>query len=228
MPISGYPPRRIGSIPPPGGRASPWQLLPHELVAQAVQQQKPLFLESFRDTPLLLVRLPKVDDPLALGLSGASTVTGAPLVANPDTLAFATTTTHMEEISARLRSRDITFGPSKLRIRLRGLPYFAVPMRKRPDAGKAYTHRLSVGRARNNDIVLREASVSKFHAWFERDDNGHFFLADGRSKNTTKLNGVTVRSLHMERLYPGDEVHFGSVETTFCPADIFWEALQEA
>jgi FHA domain len=221
---------RSSSRPPPArasARPPPFEIQPQDLALQARRLSRSAFASTFRETPFLLVRLERADDALGLGLAAADTTTGAPLSPNPDALAFATNTMSFEELSARMMSRDASFNGQLLRTRLKAALHYAVPMRKRPEAGKAYTHRLCVGRARNNDIVLREASVSKFHAWFECDETGQFFLTDGRSKNNTKLNGQSIRSLHMERLTPGDTILFGKVETIFCPAEYFWDALSE-
>ncbi len=45
-----------------------------------------------------------------------------------------------------------------------------IALEKRDDASGPFPSRVSIGRARNADIVLRHESVSKFHAWFERDE----------------------------------------------------------
>ena len=39
----------------------------------------------------------------------------------------------------------------------------------------AFQRRVTVGRTANNDIVLEDASVSRFHAWFQ-DDAGNLGL----------------------------------------------------
>jgi FHA domain len=221
---------RSPSRPPPpraSNRPLAFDLQPQDIVVQARRVSRSAFASAFRETPFLLVRVDRADDALGLGLAAAAASSGSPLVPNPDALAFATNTMSFEELSARMMAREASFSGVLLRTRLKAALHYAVPMRKRPEAGKAYTHRLCVGRARNNDIVLREASVSKFHAWFECDETGQFFLTDGRSKNNTKLNGQAIRSLHMERLTPGDTILFGKVETIFCPPEYLWDALSE-
>lgn len=50
---------------------------------------------------------------------------------------------------------------------------------------------LSVGRARDNDIVIENLSVSRNHARIKKQD-GKFFLTDMNSANGTLVNGVRV------------------------------------
>ena len=104
--------------------------------------------------------------------------------------------------------------------------YFAAPLQKRRDAGKAFTDRISVGRARNNDVVLRHASVSKFHAWFQVDEHGTFHIGDARSKNTTTVNNRLVVAPTIVPVRPGDTLVFGHVSATFSSADVVWDAMR--
>ena len=60
------------------------------------------------------------------------------------------------------------------------------PVQKR--AVNSWADRVSVGRARNNDVVLRHASVSKVHAHFTREPGGGWALSDARSTNGTFVN----------------------------------------
>jgi hypothetical protein len=57
--------------------------------------------------------------------------------------------------------------------------------------------KLSVGRSRECDIIVNDASVSKHHATFEMDTfNGEFALTDLGSRNGTFVNGTRVASGH--------------------------------
>ncbi len=87
----------------------------------------------------------------------------------------------------------------------------------------------SVGQTRNNDIVVRDVSVSKFHAYFQ-DEGDAFVIQDARSTNGTFVNGqrvprqgegdpIAVRS--------GDRVRFGNVELTLMGAEEFLELLAD-
>ena len=52
-----------------------------------------------------------------------------------------------------------------------------------------WRERILIGRASNNDVVLRDVSISKLHAWLEVS-NGVFQLHDAQSANGTWVNGV--------------------------------------
>jgi hypothetical protein len=103
--------------------------------------------------------------------------------------------------------------------------HFIVPLRKRRGGDALYMDRISVGRARNKDIVLRHQSVSKFHCWFDVDDNGAFHVTDAGSKNATKVNTATLPARERTRVEPGDVIRFGSVEAVLCSPRVLWGAL---
>jgi hypothetical protein len=103
--------------------------------------------------------------------------------------------------------------------------HFIVPLRKRTGGDALYMDRISVGRARNKDIVLRHQSVSKFHCWFEVDDSGAFYVTDAGSKNSTKVNTTALKARERTRVEPGDVIRFGSVEAILCSPRVLWGAL---
>src|SRR4051812_43525910 len=55
--------------------------------------------------------------------------------------------------------------------------------------GNPYPDRISVGRARNCDVSIRDPSVSKLHAHFKVRDGGGYELVDLDSQNGTCVNG---------------------------------------
>lgn len=87
----------------------------------------------------------------------------------------------------------------------------------------------SVGQTRNNDVVIRDVSVSKSHAYFEDDGNGGFTLQDARSTNGTFVNGKRVpRHGHgiPSPVRTGDLVRFGNVELSFVDANAFRDLVR--
>jgi hypothetical protein len=78
--------------------------------------------------------------------------------------------------------------------------------------GNPYPDRISVGRARNCDIVLREPSVSKLHAHFLRLPGG-LELSDFGSQNGTRVNGGVLPPQTPRPVRSGDRLSFGTVET---------------
>jgi pSer/pThr/pTyr-binding forkhead associated (FHA) protein len=142
-----------------------------------------------------------------------------------DGLAFHTEIHRLSPVRARPASNVRAFDAQALTSRLREGRQFVVPLRKRASVDALSMERISVGRARNKDVVLRDASVSKFHGWFEMDEYRTFHVADAGSKNGTTLNGKRLEPRQPNAVHAGDVIVFGSIETLVCQADTFWKAL---
>jgi adenylate cyclase len=73
---------------------------------------------------------------------------------------------------------------------------------------------LKVGRGSDNDIVLRQGTVSRHHALVHREGDA-WIVEDTGSTNGTAINGVRVnRPTEIER---GDLVMFGAAMLLFEP-----------
>jgi hypothetical protein len=189
------------------------------------------------ETPYLLVI--KLDDPsseLAVGLA-----TQEPREGGRDGLGFRTVQRNissvMESLEAAKKAKDGVLqqtdrlhasprsagheGPARLSAELMRACCHVLPLRKRSEA--AFLRSVSVGRARNHDIVLRHRSVSKFHGSFDFDEQGRLFVRDANSSNHTFVNGRRVSE--RAEVHPGDNVQFGSVETHLCTIEDFWRTL---
>ena len=81
---------------------------------------------------------------------------------------------------------------------------------------------ITVGRTRNNDVVILDVSLSKFHASLRAAD-GKIEIQDAGSRNGTFVNDeqvAAVRGTKRVILETGDQIRFGTVEVTFLyPAD---------
>ena len=88
-----------------------------------------------------------------------------------------------------------------------------------------FAGQISVGRAKNCDIILRDASVSKNHAFFRVIDGDSAELVDTRSQNLTRLNGAPLAPLAPARIESGDMVIFGTVAATFLSAAGLYQLL---
>ncbi len=90
-----------------------------------------------------------------------------------------------------------------------------------------YPSMITVGRTRNNDIILPDESVSKFHAFFRdaadvpADQPVPLVVQDAGSRNGTLLDGQTVPTARQGpalAVGPGALVRFGVVQLTFLDA----------
>ncbi len=91
--------------------------------------------------------------------------------------------------------------------------------------GNPYPERISLGRARNCDLVMRDSSVSKLHAHFRVKMGGGFELVDLESQNGTRLNGVTLLAHQPHAVGAGDEVQFGAVVAKVVDAGGLYDLL---
>ena len=74
---------------------------------------------------------------------------------------------------------------------------------------------VTVGRVESNDVVVDDGSVSRFHAWLQRDERTKdWSLTDAESKNGTWVDGVQAGKQRVV-LRDGAKLKFGDVEMTF-------------
>jgi len=69
----------------------------------------------------------------------------------------------------------------------------------------------TLGRHKNNDIVITDPKVSSFHARLDRSAEG-FTLVDLKSRNGSFLNGKRIESAHLDT---GDEVRLGTAKLQY-------------
>jgi hypothetical protein len=85
-----------------------------------------------------------------------------------------------------------------------------------------FQRRITMGRTTNNDIVLDDASVSRFHGWLQKDDgSARWSLTDAGSKNGTWVAGVKLSPKKPVTLDNGSKVRVGNLELTFFSAQGF-------
>jgi hypothetical protein len=103
-----------------------------------------------------------------------------------------------------------------------------VVFRVRRTERSAFPNFISVGRTKNNDIVVADVSLSKFHAFF-REDGEHMLIQDAGSRNGTFVNEVSVATKangDPAEVETGAVLRFGSVEMTFFRAAAFCELVK--
>jgi hypothetical protein len=92
--------------------------------------------------------------------------------------------------------------------------------------GNPFPDRVSVGRARNCDVVLRYSYVSKLHAHFVAADGAadastEFSLVDQKSHNGSAVNGKPVQPGRPAPVVSGDELVLGSLRLRLMDAGRF-------
>lgn len=101
--------------------------------------------------------------------------------------------------------------------------YEVFPVRK--GLGNPWPDRVSVGRARNSDIVLLDPSVSKLHAHFIDGGRAGFSLVDANSRNGTRVNNEQLVANVARPVASGELLIFGAAELTFLSARDFFSFL---
>jgi hypothetical protein len=156
--------------------------MPREFVASTSQRTVDEFAANLGKHLLLLIRLDDPSGELAAGLAATSTL--ARLEATPagDSLGFSTVAHDskavMQMLADRKAKQDQLADIKQITPAMMEQAHFIVPIRKREGESASFLERISIGRARNHDVVLRHRSVSKFHAWFEYDSEGHLYIRD--------------------------------------------------
>ena len=84
----------------------------------------------------------------------------------------------------------------------------------------AFSTMITMGRASNNDIQVRAAEVSKFHAYVRLETDGSYAITDSGSSFGTTVQGKALDPrLDRVKLATGDEVRLGKlVRLTFVAA----------
>jgi hypothetical protein len=192
------------------------------LIGRARRETRETFLRGNKSKLFLVIVLDAGNSELALGLSALHGGEGDGL---PFRTAALTGQYAPVDASGRpsrpslvMRDDDMSVA-AKLRA-LSLFPCHVIQLRKRVEA--AFLASISVGRARNHDIVLRHASVSKFHANLEIEE-GRLFVKDAGSRNHTFVNHERV--LTRLEVKPGDNLRFGWVEALLCNDEAFWHVV---
>ncbi len=89
-------------------------------------------------------------------------------------------------------------------------------------------HRLSIGRARGCDLVIRMPFVSKMHAYIQLGPDDTLAVGDHRSANGTRHNGRALAPNERASLAVGDWVQLGSLALQLVDASRLHQALNSA
>ena len=74
----------------------------------------------------------------------------------------------------------------------------------------------SIGRNPGNDVVLKDSTVSNYHATIRLEDRG-YFIYDFASENGTRVNG---RKIYRKKLVDGDVIQLGQSVLVFASKEV--------
>jgi hypothetical protein len=104
----------------------------------------------------------------------------------------------------------------------------AFMVEKLPTKANAFALGVTVGRVATNDIVVDDESVSRFHAFLQRDEKkGTWSLSDADSRNGTFCDEVRAQGTQRLPLVDGGSVRFGRVGMRFMLPTTFIKWLEE-
>jgi len=200
-------------------------LLPADVARSVSTRGQATFSVEYADTLLLLLRV-REEGELLSGLSSPSGKAFLP----SRRLQFETEALDKATVASLLAAsrRSALDRAQAIRDELGQGLHFVVPLRKREGAEQLWQDRITIGRATNKDIVLRDASVSKSHAWFELHEEREFSLTDAGSTNLTAVNGEALAPKKSRAIVEGDRIEFGSVVGFVCSAETLWSAIHVA
>lgn len=95
-----------------------------------------------------------------------------------------------------------------------------LPLRK--GEGRPFPERISLGRATNCDLVIRDASVSKLHGHFRDVSMTNALFTDAKSSNGTRLDGTLIQPGAATEINTNTLLTFGRVQLVFMsPGDVY-------
>ncbi len=100
-------------------------------------------------------------------------------------------------------------------------PPFAAPLVK---VHEQFPSMITLGRTQNNDVVVADTSISKFHAFF-RVGPALVEVADAGSRNGTFVSDKRLEPKVMTRLRPGEYVRFARLSFQLLDATRCWDWL---
>jgi hypothetical protein len=103
-------------------------------------------------------------------------------------------------------------------------PPFVAPLVK---VQELYPSMIMLGRTENNDIVVGDTSISKFHAFF-RIAPGKIEVADAGSRNGTFVGGQKLEPKQLALVKPGDRVRFARLPFQVLDASTCWDWIVKA
>lgn len=99
-------------------------------------------------------------------------------------------------------------------------------VKKMPSKLNAFALGVTIGRTDNNDVVVVDSSVSRFHAFLQQDAKG-WKVVDAESLNGTWVGGTKVEPNKSLPLPDKSALRVGDIELTFFSPSAFAEFVQQ-
>ena len=202
-------------------------LQPAELAQRATTLDRAVFAAAFELDLLLLDQLAGARDALRRALVECPTEAGRTWQPRSEPTNTSTEIKRVlpgrRDLQSYARARD-----PKEHVAVLRRPHFVMPLRKRAGATAGDPERISVGRSHACDVVLAHGTVSKLHAWLERDDAERLYVTDEHSTNFTRVAGRIVEPESVVCFGLWEEVQFGDVVVRISTPEQLWEALHVA
>lgn len=101
------------------------------------------------------------------------------------------------------------------------------PIEKVPGRANPFAMGVTVGRVENNDVIVDDGSVSRFHAWLQYEaKQKRWMLCDAESKNGTFLGAQRLKPNEKVALADGAQVKFGDAAMTFFTPESLVKMIQ--
>jgi hypothetical protein len=96
------------------------------------------------------------------------------------------------------------------------------PLEKK--SGAPFSDMITIGRTGNNDVVLNDVTISRFHAFF-KDKRDMWVVCDAGSKNGTAVDGSDLEARKEAQVNSGQTVRLGDVDVEFYTAGDLYDVL---
>jgi hypothetical protein len=101
--------------------------------------------------------------------------------------------------------------------------FVVTPLRKRQPV---FPEMITLGRTANNDVVIPDATISKFHAYFRANESGAWELVDAGSRNGTKVMGRPLSAKVPVDVAVGARIRFGNIDLVLRDAGDTWDTIR--
>jgi hypothetical protein len=100
-------------------------------------------------------------------------------------------------------------------------------LRKGDAKQNAFAMGITLGRTDNNDVVIEDNSISRFHSYFQKDTKtGLWKVVDAESKNGSWMGPLKLKPNKAEILTDKVKLRFGDIEMQFFEPDSFLRYLE--